>query len=202
MVEPRAPTMWEYLSPFERHDLFNIVSLLPVTTMNLLSFGHPQLRRPLLYAFGVYTAADSAWVIADPKSVKDPSGILVHHALSLGLLTVPILCPEFTMYAALTLTAEFNTWVLITKRHVTWRPLRVVLEGLFYTSWVAVRLVLYPWLWSRYMVVCMGHLRNNTVFHPTMISPLVMGALCIMQFKWSWELVRKYIFPRAKRSEQ
>lgn len=179
------------LSPFERHDLFNVMTLLPVTTLDFLSFPRPYLRKPLMYAFAAYAVADSAWVMVEPKSVKDPNGILLHHALALGLLTIPLMYPQFQVYVPMTLSAEFNTLLLITKRHVTWRPLRMVLEGLFYSSWVVVRLALFPWMWSRYTLTALEKIKLGNWLHPIVFTPFVMGALCIMQFKWSWGLVRK-----------
>ncbi|KAJ8902991.1 hypothetical protein NDN08_006308 [Rhodosorus marinus] len=191
--------MMDHLTPFERHDLFNIFGLFPFSAMNFFAFGNRNLQKPTLMAFGAYTVADIMWVLTIPKSVKDPKGIIMHHMLSLGLLTVPTLLPEYRHYAVLTLTAEFNTWLLVTKRHVTWKPLRLALEGLFYTSWVGIRLVLYPWLWSRYFTVTLRNIRNGLWIHPTIISPIVMGSLCLMQFKWSWDLIQKYVLRRKKK---
>uniref|UniRef100_A0A7S0G8J6 TLC domain-containing protein n=1 Tax=Rhodosorus marinus TaxID=101924 RepID=A0A7S0G8J6_9RHOD len=194
--------MWEYLTPFERHDYFNIFTLTPVSVMCLLAVERAELRRLLFICFALYTLADCGWIVVAPKSVKDSSGILLHHALALLLLGVPILYPEYSFYGTITLSVELNTWLLITKRHVFWRPLRLVLDALFYVSWVVIRLIFYPYLLSRFVLCAMEKLEQQIYTHPVLLVPIYMSILCFMQFKWTWEIVKKNIIGRPQPVER
>ncbi len=80
------------------------------------------------------------------------------------------------------MAVEANTWLLIAKRHVK----TVVLEVLFYASWVGLRLILYPYLipiyWKSYLE---DSAEFGTYLNVVLLAPLLQTYLTGLNFWWT-----------------
>ncbi|CAM9883638.1 unnamed protein product, partial [Discosporangium mesarthrocarpum] len=94
-----------------------------------------------------YMVIDGLWIATNPTGVKSPRTVLGHHVATLSVLLDPLLQPHHSLYTSCALLVEFNTFLLILRRRVRWGS---ILEVPFALSWVALRLIWYP-----FMAYCM-----------------------------------------------
>ena len=83
---------------------------------------------------------------------------------------------------------EINTWLLIVKRHVK-APL---LEVLFYTTWVLLRLVLYPYLVPVYIRMYLeDSAQLGTHVNVLLLAPVIQTYLTGLNFWWTITMLRQ-----------
>ncbi|CAM9689447.1 unnamed protein product, partial [Phaeothamnion confervicola] len=142
------------------HDDINLVVLAVMSIAAAAAmYAHGQKVQYGLTCFAaVYMVLDAFWIATNWDSVKSPRtasfesicAVLGHHAATLVVLVDPLLQPHHAFYSACALLVEFNTFLLIIRRRVAWGG---AVEVLFLVSWVALRLVWYPFL-GFYMLMC------------------------------------------------
>eukprot|EP00887_Chlorella_sp_A99_P006037 scaffold22.g6037.t1 len=103
-----------------------------------------------------YCVVDCVWVAAQPDCVPSlPRVILFHHAATAVLLYFPLRYPELGVFTCLDGVTEINTAFLIARRH--WRGAARLFNFLYWTTFVAMRLVLYPALLPVFYARMRGH---------------------------------------------
>src|SRR5690606_32987023 len=94
----------------------------------------------------VYLMVDTIWVLYIPRCIPtNPATIIFHHCITLLIILIPATITQFSWHMGVALLVEYNTLFLTVKRNLekgSW--LNLLFEGLFYTSWVILRLILYP----------------------------------------------------------
>ncbi|CAN0465629.1 unnamed protein product, partial [Hapterophycus canaliculatus] len=75
---------------------------------------------------------------SDPSRPPTAGCLQGHHVATLSVLVDPLLHQQHAFYTACALLVEFNTFLLILRRRVSWGN---YLEVPFALSWVALRLV-------------------------------------------------------------
>ncbi|CAM9376260.1 unnamed protein product [Ectocarpus sp. 12 AP-2014] len=157
-----------------------------------------------LFAAG-YMVLDACWILCNPSGVKSPRTVLGHHVATLSVLVDPLLQPQHAFYTACALLVEFNTFLLILRRRVSWGG---ILEVPFALSWVALRLIWYPFL-GFYFTMCTFPETLKALYPERLVQwrfaveedrpvPMFLGSylawvgICIFQGWWSCALVRSY----------
>ena len=126
-----------------QHDLFNMLVLPLVIISNVLFLWTGNYEMIQFITFMLYMGIDSIWVWLVPDSVASPSTILQHHLVVLLVWIVPHYQgnPTLIRYSSFGPLVEINTWCLISRRNVRDS---VVLQFLFYASWIGLRIIFYP----------------------------------------------------------
>jgi hypothetical protein len=203
------------LSPeVKSHDRFNIGAVAVIVLLDLfylseatdfaligsetLGVEKSHIADVLLTAFGVYLVADVTWVTIVPGCVmSDPVGIIFHHLVCLVLLAVTFTVRQFSWHFALGLLVETNTIFLTLRRNVhTGSTLHAVFNALFYITWVALRLGLFPVLvvflcseYNRYSVSA------GTYLNVMLLAPMLQAVITAMSFKWTYDMAMKLLRP-------
>lgn len=100
-----------------------------------------------------YTLGDYIWIWLQPAAVPANrtvrSAILVHHIVTLALLAFPLRYPALRVFACWDTLAEINTFLRILRR-VLWPKWQRLVGMLYWSTFVAFRGVLYPYLLVRF----------------------------------------------------
>lgn len=144
------------------HDRFNLVAIALIVIVDIayliaatewskmgtdaLGENDRAYSDALLLGFAAYLVIDVIWVILEPKFVaSSPAAIIIHHIACLVMLGIPWFLPQFSWHMAANLLVETNTLFLTLRRNVTiGSTAHKVFDGLFYLTWVALRLVFFP----------------------------------------------------------
>lgn len=175
------------------HDIFNLLSvfILISLTINFLSTGVAFVA--LWWGTQAYFIVDIVWVVLVPKSVRDPAAIIIHHLITMLFIMVPHYYPRFQRLMGLNMLVEINTWLLILKRHYK----SVVLEALFYTTWVVMRLIVYPYLVVYYWHVYIGMAEELGTFVTILVlAPTIQFMLTGMNVWWTVTMLRQLMARR------
>lgn len=117
------------------HDMFNLVSLLPVIFLNASNWSclsarcilvekglafeelwHGEAFWPFWIVTMAYFVVDLIFMIVLPQCVKSPSVIIKHHVATIGYLFVPFCKPGKGWLMGACMSVEINTWFLIARR--------------------------------------------------------------------------------------
>lgn len=155
----------------------------------------------------MYFLIDLLWILLIPKCVKSPSTIIQHHVVTLLYIMVPFFAPELRWCMGACMSVEINTWFLIARRvfnkagfppwiiDLSFVSIRVKLISIcFYITWIGIRCILYPII----MVYIVGRWRMESVkagtyFNIELISPVLHSSFCILNFKWTYDLLMSKI---------
>jgi hypothetical protein len=157
------------------------------------------------FVTAAYFIFDLLWIVALPICVKSPSVIIQHHIAVLIYILIPYLHPNVRYCMGACMTVEINTWFLIARRVFnkqgfppwtlielnSWLSIRVkVISIFFYLTWICIRCLLYPILlipfyqhWYAYTKI------TGTAFNILLPSIPLHGAFCLLNLKWSYELL-------------
>jgi TLC domain len=157
------------------------------------------------FVTAAYFIFDLLWIVILPICVKSPSVIIQHHVAVLIYILIPYLHPNVRYCMGACMTVEINTWFLIARRVFnkqgfppwtlielnSWLSIRVkVISIFFYLTWICIRCLLYPILlipfyqhWYAYTKV------SGTPFNILLPSIPLHGAFCLLNLKWSYELL-------------
>lgn len=106
---------------------------------NCILAGNHWKLQGFVYIFGRavhhYFFVSSRALFSTPPTCVHDQG---HHVATLSVLVDPLLQPQHAFYTACALLVEFNTFLLILRRRVSWGR---YLEVPFAVSWVALRLI-------------------------------------------------------------
>lgn len=169
-----------------RHDVFNVFALGALNVLNFRYLFYGEGFSFFWWASMAYFLLDFLWVAVEPGSVKSPVIICAHHVVAAIYALIPVFCPEQAINMSYIMTVEVNTWLLVAKRV---QPSRV-LTWLFYITWVAIRNVFFPYLvWVLYLEYVQVRETAGSPWHPLALAPVFQAALCVLNYKWTWELV-------------
>ena len=174
------------------HDYFNIlilplIFLVDIYFLSNFSFiyGHCDF---LFWLFLSYILVDLGWILYVPKSVGQMVPIAVHHVLTIIGWSISIYDINVSFATRMFMLVEINTWFNILKRYVK----HEIIYKLFYFTWFLFRIIQIPAL--TYNVTLVGieyYYRLGTLFNIT--TPVLICAyiLCVLNFKWTYDLVTK-----------
>lgn len=209
----------------EKHDFFNLVALLPLIIVNFYNWqvdkviqGHfpgdawtGQYFWELWGVTALYFLADLVWVVRVPICVKSPGVIIKHHVFAIAYMSAPIVYSEHRWFLGACLTVEANTWFLILRRVVykrhTYVPefVQKLVDALFYTTWIVVRLFIYPAILAIFLSMAVQAVKDTGIYwHNAMMFIPVHAFLCLLNLKWSYDLfqpiVAKWIMSPRERA--
>jgi TLC domain len=154
-------------------------------------------------ATALYFLIDLAWILIIPSCVKSPSTILQHHVAAMLYILVPYYYKEYQWAMGACMSVELNTWFLIARRvfnkqgfppwiiDLSFVSIRVkIISTLFYVTWIAIRCLLYPYLLPRFVKLWLNHSAAvGTKFNVVFISVPLHAAFCLLNLKWSYDLL-------------
>ena len=178
------------------HDCFNFVVLPPLALMAALSLKQDRDEQVRVgHVASVYMALDCCIVALWPACVASPRFILMHHFAVLYLLRESPLRDRGPHRTAAMLLVEFNTILLLARRHLPKRGF--LLELLFYASWAAFRVAV-PLLVLFEVVQDLA--ASRTTFMDTR-GCCIYTALVGLQLKWTFDLVRRLTLRASDRDD-
>ena len=163
---------------------------------------------PFFQITALYFVVDLLWVALVPKCVKSPATIIQHHIATICYIMIPFYYPFVRWLMGACMSVEVNTWCLIARRVFNKQglppwilnlPLGVsirikLISILFYTSWILVRIVLYPVIW----MVLFGMWKQYSVEVGTSWNVLAIAlplhtVFCALNIKWTVDLLMSKI---------
>jgi hypothetical protein len=175
------------------HDRFNLLYVLILFLVDVSYMFSGRGFWFLWYATMSYFLIDCAWVVLDPSSVKGHEAIISHHVLTAIYVIIPWFHHKYAPLMAVNMLVEINTWLLIAKRHYK----HILLEILFYGTWVGLRLILYPYLIPLYLRL---YLEDSALFgthwNVVLLAPLLQTYLTGLNFWWTITMLRQLLTRR------
>lgn len=193
------------------HDNFNIVMLSFIIifiliyllqTTELSNCGIPRVNageeNELIFTYTIlfifYLIVDIIWVILEPNSVKaSPISIIIHHIFALIISPIPYLIPKFRRHFAGVSLSEINTFFLILRRNTEKDSFSYNLcHYLFLISWIIFRIIMLPVITYFLIFEYTNHSSEiNCFYNIRAIPPLLTGALTLMSFYWTYDIIAK-----------
>ena len=180
------------------HDYWNIILLPIVLIFNVWYCLYPneETYSKQFVVFLAYIVADALFILIKPDCVGLPRPILVHHvAVIIGWIAVTQL-EHGKWFVSACVIVEINTWFKFLKRYCPDNfMLRTIVDILFLTSWVGIRLMLYPYM--LFIGIRMYYVPDESIHwtpielivHPLCL--LVMGVLSYYNAIWTYDLFTK-----------
>lgn len=154
-----------------------------------------------------YFLADLLWILLVPKCVRSPSTIIQHHIATILYMMVPYFTPDLRWCMGACISVEINTWFLIARRvfnkagfppwviDLSFVSIRVKLISIgFYVTWIAIRCILYPVMMVFIMNRWWSHTQKiGTYFNIELINPILHSTFCLLNLKWTYDLVMSKI---------
>lgn len=194
----------------QQHDYFNIFSLFTVCFLdfnylfhatdfsklgtNEIGSGHGFLFTLLFVGFAVYLVADMIWIYMIPDSVpSDPMSILIHHLVTLVFISFPLYAEHYAWHMAITLSVEINTLFLLLRRNSSIGSLfNKIAEALFYTTWVLMRLIMFPVLAVFFAYEYERRSKEiGSYYNVVIAAPTLQLILTAMSYKWTYDMLVK-----------
>ena len=164
-----------------------------------------------------YFLVDLLWVAWTPICVKSPDVIIKvrnehglsvsrcqrltphflslqqHHLVAMAYMIAPVYLPEFRFFMGACLSVEINTWFLILRRVIFKYPnlpfvLTESVSVAFYVSWIAIRCFVYPYVLYDFLRRSYDAILETHRLHWPMICIPVHFFLCVLNFKWTYDL--------------
>lgn len=207
----------------DAHDFFNLVVLVPLLTLNCMCWNFDLFAKQkalsiekawtgeyfdLFFYFTVaYFVIDLAWVVAIPKCIKSQSTIVQHHIGTMLYMLIPYYFPEYRWCMGACLSVEFNTWFLIARRvfnrqgfspwiiDLSFVSIRIKLISLlFYTTWIGIRCILYPYLMTAFFDIWIRHsAKVGTRWNLVVLCVPLHAIFCLLNLKWTYDLLMSKI---------
>jgi len=94
---------------------------------------------------------------------------------------------------------QINTWLIILKRHVK----AMLIEVLFYLTWVIFRLLLYPYLIPKYW----GYYHEDskefgTHWNVVLLAPLIQMYLTGLNFWWTITMLKQLLIGSKRKKDE
>ena len=155
-----------------------------------------------------YFIIDMVWVAWIPSCVKSPGTIIKHHIATLLYLMIPFLQPHLRWFMGACMSVEVNTWFLIARRMFNkqgFSPWVIQLPGtvspvfsirikfisiFFYTTWVSIRCILYPFLlWHFGASYVQEFKANNPIWNWFIVVLPIHSMFCMLNIRWTYDLL-------------
>ena len=171
----------------ELHHIFNLTYIGLIALWSAFSWSKGQNGEDLTtYVLfdSFYYVLDTFFIICRPEIVRSPISIIFHHIVSFGgAFGVAYHFPPLRyMLVELTLV-DINTWFMILRQ--TLKKRYIIVESMFYISWVVIRMLYYPYLLFK------SYKRAEEGGALVVILMMVMF-LNVLNFKWSHDLFKKF----------
>lgn len=188
------------------HDYFNLIVLPFVCISNILYLSTVSLRAFDIvhwlrdhedatfsvhyFVFLAYIVVDTTWLACIPSAVVSPRQILMHHLATIYGWALPVMNPQWRVWCSLGVLVEINSWFLMARRQ--FRSSEKLIPILFYTTWVLLRIVMYPAILFHFFYVYLETSESLGYFtHSGLSLLLLMIALNILNYSWSYDLLCK-----------
>jgi hypothetical protein len=202
------------------HDIFNMISMFIVVS---LSFGyvytHTKLdligTRELMtaekdrfhyqviyYLFATYISVDVLFIIFIPSCISSASPwlMLLHHFLTLGVLSVSLFDARFEWHMVFSLLTETSSIFLAGRRcsvKGTWSFF--VSNIMFYITWFIFRIILFPFLFILSLYEWHYHAeRVGTYYNVIGVSSVAVFLITMMSLVWTMQMVSKNFQDKKK----
>ena len=90
------------------------------------------------------------------------------------------------------LVVEINTWLLTARRHFHGPIMDPVMEVLFYTTWVLIRNIFYPY---KFITLCKRYVEfsevKGTYMNQALFFVILLASLVYLNIKWTYDLFTK-----------
>ena len=192
------------------HDNFNIVMLLLIIvfiliyllqTTELSKFGivradsgeENELTFTYIILFSFYFIVDIIWVVIEPNSVKaSPLSIIIHHIIALFILPFFVIS-TFRSYLVVGSLSEINTLFLILRRNTVKGSFSYNLcHYLFLITWFIFRIIMFPAITYFLFLEYTNYSSEINYFcNIRILPPLLTGALTLMSFYWTYDMIAK-----------
>ena len=150
-----------------------------------------------------YFLVDLLWILINPTCVRSPATILQHHLAALLYILIPYKVERLQWCMGACMAVEVNTWFLIARRvfnkagfppwriHLSFVSLRVkVISIFFYTTWIAIRCVLYPYLMPIFYRAWIDHSKQvHTPWNIVLLCVPLHACFCLLNLKWTYDLI-------------
>mmetsp|Transcript_26001 Transcript_26001/g.60366 ORF Transcript_26001/g.60366 Transcript_26001/m.60366 type:complete len:133 (+) Transcript_26001:784-1182(+) len=108
----------------------------------------------------------------------------------------PMIWPEYRWFMGACMSVEINTWFLIARRLAYKKQppkaLTLVINSLFYASWVWIRCVIYPGILLLFLKLAQrAKQETGTLMHWPIIFLPIHFVLCVLNLKWTYDLLCK-----------
>lgn len=155
------------------------------------------------WATASYFVTDFVWVLIVPNCVKSPMVIIQHHIVTMLYLLIPLYRPQNRWCMGACMSVEINTWFLIARRvfnkqgfppwiiDLSFVSIRLkFISVCFYVTWFSIRVFIYPlmlvWLTKVYLKESK---RYGTYINIDLIPPVLQSVFCILNLKWTFDLI-------------
>jgi hypothetical protein len=161
----------------------------------------------IFYIVMSYLFVDVVWVLLVPSCVpSSPRSIVVHHVATAALMmSTFVSAPEqYSWSTVVYLSVELNTVILVSKRNLRiGSPIWMLLDLLFYVSWVVQRLIAFPFLtwWTSWEYIRYSHSHGSLV-NVCILTPFFSFLLTFLSFKWTYQLLVKKGKPKGAVEEK
>jgi len=172
-----------------------------------------QSQDLLLAVLFLYMVVDSIFVHVLPQCVKIPGAIFVHHLACLAAMSIPFMYSTTHGYTiGIFGMADVNTMFLLlrklmmrsSKSQATMpRAVLLAISACFYTTWVVVRLILYPvWFftvsWPEWLAAWD---RTGCAVNLFAVMPCTHLMAVLLNYKWTWDLCSGILRRRSRGKE-
>jgi hypothetical protein len=203
---------------------WNLTTIIPQFTNELEKAWVGEYYDLFFRVTAMYFIIDWLWIMMVPGAVKSPTTILQHHVAVLLYIIIPHYHPEVRWCMGLCMSVELNTWFLIARRvfnkqgfppwkiGYSWWSIRIkVISVLFYTTWLWVRVFLYPiLLWPISQIYLQQVKITGSRINSLLPGVPLHVVFCILNLKWSYDLLtskirywrRQRAYARALRQQQ
>ena len=176
------------------------------SALSLTHHHHHHLLIPRSISYFIF---DTAFIICKPSCVASPRFIIGHHIVSITGILFPYFRPQLGWSMCMCMSVEVSTWFLIFRRVIkqifpgAWKVLHTVLTCCHYLAWFGVRVfvqngvfvaLVRQWIDEVERRIAGGqHSMLNCYFCSSLIGPPVQGILCLMNIKWTRDLINGFI---------
>ena len=211
------PVSWRPGLGSRVHDFVNMaeIPLLFVLSVASMFTERVWVHATLIVYADIYFLSDTLWILVAPYIVKQPRSIIAHHLVAMMLLAEPTsallrlanvigecrrtsarcfevgdMASVALAFSAITgdiLVVELNTLFLLLRRNTETRQ---VFEFLFYLTWLAIRIIWYPYL-----------LFWRILPHPTasVVSKASFVVIVLLQFWWTLAFLKPSYWSRQRK---
>lgn len=202
------------------HDIFNILSIIIVGTVNIyylthttdfsrfgtdqLGFEYVELFKIHMIMFSIYVLIDTLWIMMIPNCVmSDSFNIIIHHFICLGMNYIPYVHNQFAWHFEICVFVEFNTLFLTIRRNLSKGTILFSLfDGLFFFTWVTMRLMLFPVLVVFFVSEYIRFSKDyGSYINIVIFSPTLHAMITLMSFKWTYDMYKKLFSSKNKKEE-
>lgn len=202
---------------FFLHDMFNILCVSVVVILNFyylsiatnvsligtsrIGEGFDKIFQFLWCFFNLYTLVDTIWVFLMPHVASAGAmPIIIHHILTIASTVVPYILPQFQWHMGIVLTVELNTLLLTLRRNVPSNSnLFEFINILFLTSWVVLRLIIFPLIVVFFYFEYQRYSSEvGTFLNAFALGFLMQILLTAMGLKWTYDLGKKFLQKNEK----